>query len=271
MQEQQQPQAFAPAPAPIVLHQQVPVAPMQKAPAPIVMQQSPQQQYQQPPSSFMQKPQTPKPVQNSLPRSFPPPKSPVQFNQPPPKSPLHMIQAPSQQMSSVHFNQVPPQQMQPIQTQQFNPKIVGTAPSKMSPSLNKQRAGLNASPVTPGILKKQIQVDAAVPRMPGSTTPVSKQPAKSPVPFMNTTAVPFGYQSAGSIQTAESLAQLAPISPAPAYNPKPMPLIVSTPIPKFSNNFNLSASGFGVHRDYYRPTHMNEGKKLVAPVVYTDF
>lgn len=244
-------------------------APIMKAPvqasAPMP---APQQQ-----QCFVPKPQAqPKPVQNSLPRSFPPAKSPVQFNQAaPPKSPIH-------------FNQTPLPQMQPpvqMQQQQFQPKIVAATPTppKVSPALQKQRAGLNASPVTPGIMKKQIQVDAAVPRLPGSGTPTASHqaPPKSPVPFINTTPLPFGYQSAGSVQTAETLAQLAPISPAPAslprnmQTPKPLPLIVSTPIPKYSNNYNLAASGFGVHRDYYRPTHMDSGKKLVPPVVYTDF
>lgn len=263
---QEAPIVLTPGPAPIFMQSPVAQAPA-PAPAPIQKPQTPipVQKPQtpvpaptfEPDSCFLQKPQNqpPKPVQNTVPKSFPPPKSPIHFNQQqqqPAKSP---IPAP--------------------QTHQFQPKVIGTAPSP------KMRAGLNASPVTPGILKKQMQVDAAVPRMPGAASPqVAKTPipaAKSPVPFLNTTPSPFGLQNAG-IQTPDTLAQLAPISPAPAslprnmQTPKPLPLIVSTPIPKYTNNYNLAAAGFGVQKDsIYRSIIMDGSKKLVPPVVYTDF
>jgi hypothetical protein len=235
--------AFSPAVKP---------APAQQLPP----QQQQQQQQQQP--AFVPKPQAQqKPIQNSIPQSFPP-KSPVQFNQAP---------------------AVAPQQFQP---KVCSPANVGvSAPPKISPPLSKQRAGLNASPVTPGILKKQIQLDAAVPIPPGSgIAPSAGQSAglsgtKSPVPIFNTTPAPFGFP-AGSIQTPETVAQLAPISPAPSPMPrsastKPLPLIVSTPIPKFTSNYNLAAAGWGASKDVYRSVQMQNVKKLVPPTVYTDF
>lgn len=143
------------------------------------------------------------------------------------------------------------------------------------------RSGLNASPVTPGILKKQIQLDAAVPVPPGGVVPSSQSPipvgksgGKSPVPIFNTSPAPFGFPAL-SIQTPETIAQLAP-SPTPLVphlqNPKPLPLIVSTPLPCYSSSYNNAARPFNEFKDFYRPINMDSvHHKLVPPVVYTDF
>lgn len=145
------------------------------------------------------------------------------------------------------------------------------------------RTGFNASPVTPGILKKQIQLDAAVPVMPGSAVPSpatvgGRSGGKSPVPIYNTPPAPFGFPAL-SIQTPETIAQQAPAAtPLVPHlqNPKPLPLIVSTPLPSYSSSYNNAAKPFGdVHsgvRDFYRPINMDTvHHKLVPPVVYTDF
>jgi hypothetical protein len=146
------------------------------------------------------------------------------------------------------------------------------------------RSGLNASPVTPGIAKKQIQLEAAVPLMPGGIIP-SPSPvpsgqrlgAKSPVPFINTAPAPYSAQfPAMSVQTPETIAQIAPSSTPlvpPLYDPnnKPLPLIVSTTIPKYTTSYNNAARPFNEFKDYYRPIHMNADKKLLPPLIYTDF
>jgi hypothetical protein len=274
---QQQPRspAFAPqqAKSPAFVQQQArsPAFVQQQARSPAFVQQhqqdqyhhqqqhTQQQQYQETSkvvehqTTFMQKSTTQqqqqKTIQNSVPQSFPP-KSPVQFNQ-----------------------TLPGQA-------KYQPAPTGGVCSKNS-APPKQRAGLNASPVTPGILKKQIQVDAAVPRM--LSSPSVNTGKKSPVPIFNTTPTPFGYPGGLGIQTPDTVAHLAPISPAPlAPSPipktgtgalKPLPVIVNTPIPKFTSNYNLAASGWGVptNRDYYKSIQMQGGKKLIPPTVYTDF
>lgn len=165
------------------------------------------------------------------------------------------------------------------------PPAVSPAPMKqqMSPRNDavSPRSGLNASPVTPGILKKQILLDAAVPVPPGGVVPSSQSPipigrsgGKSPVPFFNTSPAPFGFPAL-SIQTPETIAQLAP-SPTPLVphlqNPKPLPLIVSTPLPCYSSSYNNAARPFNEFKDFYRPINMDSvHHKLVPPVVYTDF
>jgi hypothetical protein len=144
------------------------------------------------------------------------------------------------------------------------------------------RTGFNASPVTPGILKKQIQLDAAVPVMPGSAVPSpatvggGRSGAKSPLPMpiYNTPPAPYGFPAL-SIQTPETIAQQAPAAtPLVPHlqNPKPLPLIVSTPLPSYSSSYNNAARPFGQVKDYYRPINMDSvHHKLVPPVVYTDF
>lgn len=141
---------------------------------------------------------------------------------------------------------------------------------------------MNASPVTPGILKKQILLDAAVPVPPGgiipssSPVPAGRSGGRSPVPFYNTTPAPFGASfPALSVQTPETVAQLAPAAtPLVPHlqNPKPLPLIFSTPLPNYTSSYNNAARPFGELKDFYRPINMDSvSHKLVPPVVYTDF
>ena len=150
-------------------------------------------------------------------------------------------------------------------------------------SVTSSRSSYNASPVTPGILKKQMQLDAAVPIPPGgivlSQSPVSsiRMGAKSPVPFINTAPAPYAPQfPALSVQTPETIAQIAP-SETPLVPPladpahQPLPLIVNTPLPKYSSCYNNAARPFNEFKDYYRPIHMEEGKKMLPPLIYTDF
>ncbi|CAO1441247.1 unnamed protein product [Diamesa serratosioi] len=124
----------------------------------------------------------------------------------------------------------------------FMPQIVKTLPQTMSPKSPIQRndavssrSGMNASPVTPGILKMQIKLDAAVPVPPGGLAP---PPSQCEPQFQN---------------------------------PIPLPLITSTEIPNYSSNYNTAARPFGQCKDYYRPIHMEEAKKMHPPVIYTDF
>ena len=164
------------------------------------------------------------------------------------------------------------------------PPAVSPAPirnSMASPrnDVGSQRTGFNASPVTPGILKKQIQLDAAVPVMPGTTVP-SQSPAggrsggKSPMPIYNTPPAPYGYPAL-SIQTAETIALQSPAATPMVphlQNPKPLPFIVNTPIPSYSSSYNNAARPFGQVKDFYRPINMDSvHHKLIPPVVYTDF
>jgi hypothetical protein len=141
---------------------------------------------------------------------------------------------------------------------------------------------MNASPVTPGILKKQIQLDAAVPLMPGgiipsaSSTSIGRSGGKSPVPFLNTAPAPFGFPAL-SVQTPETIAQVAPAATPlvpPLGNPNcmPLPVILNTPLPCYSSSYNNAARPFNEFKDYYRPINMDSvNHKLVPPVVYTDF
>lgn len=244
---QSAPLSFQQAPAPIVLHQQ--------------QQQQSQQQHQQQKSLYQQKPasqqqkpvqqmQQQKPYQSAQQNFAPKPQTPVM------KTPPAVSPAPMRQMASPRHDAVSP------------------------------RSGFNASPVTPGILKKQIQLDAAVPIMPGSGVPCQspalggRSGGKSPVPIYNTPPAPFGFPAL-SIQTPETIAQHAPpATPLVPHlqNPKPLPLIISTPLPCYSSSYNNAARPFGeIHsgvnpKDFYRPINMDTvHHKLVPPVVYTDF
>lgn len=185
-------------------------------------------------------------------------------------------------------HQTAPQSFAPKPQPQIvkTPPAVSPAPVKhqiLSPRNDavSPRSGLSASPVTPGILKKQIQLDAAVPVPPGGVVPSSQSPlpigragGKSPVPIFNTSPAPFGFPAL-SIQTPETIAQLAP-SPTPLVphlqNPKPLPLIVSTPLPSYSSSYNNAARPFNEFKGFYRPINMDSvHHKLIPPVVYTDF
>lgn len=140
----------------------------------------------------------------------------------------------------------------------------------------------NSSPVTPGIMKKHIQLDAAVPVPPGLGVPAQSSPVpsggrsggRSPVPFYNTAPAPFGFP-AGSVQTPETIAQVAPpTTPLVPYlqNPKPLPLIFGTPLPNYSSSYNNAARPFNEFKDFYRPINMDSvNHKLLAPVIFTDF
>lgn len=142
------------------------------------------------------------------------------------------------------------------------------------------RSGLNSSSVSPAIFKKQIQLDAAVPVPPGVAVPTQSGPVpigrsgKSPVPIFNTAPAPFGFPAL-SVQTPETIAQIAPAAtPLVPHlqNPKPLPLIISTPLPSYSSSYNNAARPFGETKDFYRPINMDSvNHKLVPPVVYTDF
>lgn len=207
-------------------------------------------------------------------------------------------QRPAQQFAQKPVQQVPQPQQKPYQSspQSFMPKqqpqIVKTPPA-VSPAPYKQqqipsprndavspRSGFNASPVTPGILKKQIQLDAAVPVMPGgvvpsqSPIPLGRSGGRSPVPFLNTAPAPFGFPAL-SVQTPETIAQIAPAaSPLVPHlqHPKPLPFIVSTPLPNYTSSYNNAARPFGEFKDFYRPINMDSvSHKLVPPVIYTDF
>lgn len=143
------------------------------------------------------------------------------------------------------------------------------------------RSGLNSSAVSPAIFKKQIQLDAAVPVPPGAAVPTQSSPVpygraggKSPVPIFNTAPAPFGFPAL-SVQTPETIAQVAPATtPLVPHlqNPKPLPLIISTPLPHYTSSYNNAARPFGETKDFYRPINMDSvSHKLVPPVVYTDF
>lgn len=216
--------------------------------------------------------QSPTPAQQ--PQSFPPPKQQQQAPQQtfPPKS------------ASQSFlpKQVPVQVVKQASSyQNASPPTVVAQSTKISPAMSESsvRSGLNASPVTPGIHKKHVQLNAAVPIPPyGTNGNHSKSPvqfSKSPVPFVNTTPTPFGFPL-GQISTPETVAQTPiRVDPlVPKYSAqKPLPLIVPTTIPHYDNNYNLAARGWGVCPDYYRPVILSEaaGLKLIPPQTYTDF
>ncbi|XP_070501731.1 synaptopodin-2 isoform X2 [Chironomus tepperi] len=309
------------APAPIVL-QQTQIAP-QQAPfvpqqAPFVPQQAPfvpqqAKPAQQPvPAPFAQyQQQMPRPYQGAG-QSYPPVKlhTPISYTKPQTPTPVVKPQTPTpvvkpQTPTPVVKPQTPtpvmkPQTPTPIakpQTPVAKPQtpvqmvktapVTAISPAPMKPmtpvSMTSSRSSYNASPVTPGILKKQMQLDAAVPVPPGgiipSQSPVSsiRMGAKSPVPFINTAPAPYAPQfPALSVQTPETIAQVAP-SETPLVPPladpahQPLPLIVNTPLPKYSSCYNNAARPFNEFKDYYRPIHMEEGKKMLPPLIYTDF
>lgn len=218
---------------------------------------------------------------------------------PPAMEPYNNIQsqtaAPVAQKPQVPQKQAPAASPKPYQSapQVYVPKqppqIVKTSPPTISPGPVKTasprndtispRSGVSASSVTPGILKKQLQLDAAVPIPPcGSIqSPItvgSRSGGKSPVPIFNTSPAPFGFPAL-SIQTPETIAQAAPSPLTPLVpalqNPKPLPFIVSTPLPQYTSSYNTAARPFGQTKDFYRPIQMDSVKKLFPPVVYTDF
>lgn len=230
--------------------------------------------------------------------SLPPQSVPLSFSQaaepavPAPAQPANQkpVQKVNQKQAQPKPYQSAPQSFVP--KPQPPPQVMKAGPPTASPTPIKcqipsprndavsPRSGLNASPVTPGILKKQIQLDAAVPVPPGSAVPsqspipAGRSGGKSPVPIYNTSPAPFGFQAL-SIQTPETIAQLAP-SPTPLVphlqNPKPLPLIISTPLPSYSSSYNNAARPFNEFKDFYRPINMDSvNHKLIPPVVYTDF
>jgi len=228
-----------------------------------------QQQQQQP---LLQK-QPPAQILNqsyqSAPQSFPPnkPQPPIQQQQKPWQSP--------KSQTSVSFAQkaTPPT---------ASPVLI---PKPATPRNDVPRNGFAASP---SIKKMQVAVEFAVPIPPNGVIPSAQSPApgsrniyssglKSPVPFINTTAAPFGAKfPAMSVQTPETIAQVAPAATPlvpPLYDPisKPLPLIVSTPLPKYSTSYNNAARPFNEFKDYYRPINMDSSKKMLPPLIYTDF
>jgi hypothetical protein len=151
-------------------------------------------------------------------------------------------------------------------------------PTPRSANASPRPGAFNASPVTAGILKKQIQLDAAVPVMPGMLSPspstLGRSGGKSPVPFINTAPAPFGVCPGLSVQTPQSIAEVAPSTAlVPPFSSQPaLPLIVSTPLPQYNSTYNTTARPFNQFKDYYRPVNMDSvNHPLVPPVVYTDF
>lgn len=243
--QQSAPLSFSQASAPVA---QAPVQPAYQKP----VQQAPQsyaKPYQSAPQSFVPKPQQPQQQQQQQ-----------QYQQPQPQPQPQFVKASPPTISPA-----------PIKCQIPSPRNDAVSP----------RSGLNASPVTPGILKKQILLDAAVPVPPGGIIPSSSSPVpagrsggRSPVPFYNTSPAPFGFPAL-SVQTPETIAQLAPAAtPLVPHlqNPKPLPLIFSTPLPNYTSSYNNAARPFGELKDFYRPINMDSvSHKLVPPVIYTDF
>lgn len=218
-------------------------------------QQQQQQQVQQ--MQYQQQQQQFKPVQKQVPVK--------QVPQTPPKP---------------AYQNMPQQQPKP-QTPVMKPMSPGaelkapTTPVSRSENVS-PRSGYSAGSVTPGILKKQIQLDAAVPVMPGCPSPINvgRMNGKSPVPFINTAPAPFGVCPGLSVQTPQSIAEVAPSTALvpPLQNPPPLPLIVNTPLPQYNSTYNNSARPFTQFKDFYRPVNMDSvNHKLVPPVIYTDF
>ena len=260
-------------------------SPPMQMPAQLYQNPAPAQQYQSFPPQKQQ--------QQAPQQTFPPKQAPQSFVPKPaaqsfsPK-PQAQSYSPNQAAQTFPPKQVPVQVVKQMPYQNASPPTAVAQSTKISSPgdsmLNQPRSGLNASPVTPGIHKKHVQLNAAVPVPPyngtngnNSKSPVQFMNPKSPVPFLNTTPTPFGYPPVvGTISTPESVAQtpikLDPLVPKYSAQ-KPLPLIVSTPIPHYDNNYNLAARGWGVCPDYYRPVILTEqaGKKLIPPQVYTDF
>lgn len=205
----------------------------------------------------------------SAPQSFPPnkPQTPVQQQQKPWQSP--------KPQNSVSFA---PKATPPTASPVLIPKAV-------TPRNDVPRNGFTASP---SIKKMQVAVEFAVPIPPNGVIPSAQSPVpgnrniyssgvKSPVPFINTAAAPFSaHFPAMSVQTPETIAQVAPASTPlvpPLYDPisKPLPLIISTPLPKYSTSYNNAARPFNEFKDYYRPINMDSSKKMLPPLIYTDF
>ncbi|KAL7019693.1 hypothetical protein ACKWTF_011212 [Chironomus riparius] len=298
------------APAPIVL-QQTQFVPQQLPAVPQQQQFVPQQQQFVPPMKHAQQPSPLAQYQQQMPRpysgsgqSYPPIKlhTPISYTMPQtvvkPQTPTPVVkpQTPTpvvkpQTPTPVVKPQTPTPVVKPqtpvafpVQTTPFQMAISPAPMKPMTPvSMPSSRSSYNASPVTPGILKKQMQLDAAVPVPPGgiilSQSPVSsiRMGAKSPVPFINTAPAPYAPQfPALSVQTPETIAQIAPAETPlvpPLYDPahQPLPLIVNTPLPKYSSCYNNAARPFNEFKDFYRPIHMEEGKKMLPPLIYTDF
>ncbi|CRL07265.1 CLUMA_CG020244, isoform B [Clunio marinus] len=219
--------------------------------------------------------------QQSIPLSFSQVPQPIAAAPEPVKKPVQPVQQAQPkpyQNSMQNYGAKPQSQQKPMAIAPVvqKTKIISSKSETMS-----QRTGLNASTVTTGILKKQIQLDAAVPVPPGAAVPAQspitiggKSGGKSPVPIFNTSPAPFGFPAL-SVQTPETIAQTAP-APTPMVphlqTPKPLPLIVSTPLPNYTSSYNNAARPFNEFKDFYRPINMdNLSSKLVPPVVYTDF
>lgn len=187
--------------------------------------------------------------------------------------------------------QKPWQSPKPQTPVSFAPKSTPPTASPVSipkPSTPRNEISRNGFTASPSIKKMQIAVEFAVPIPPNGVIPSAQSPVpgarniyssgvKSPVPFINTSAAPFGTQFAAmSVQTPETIAQVAPAATPlvpPIYDlfPKSLPLIVSTPLPKYGSNYNNAARPFNEFKDYYRPINMDSSKKMLPPLIYTDF
>lgn len=231
----------------------------------IIQQQQQQQQpllQKQPPAQILNQS-----YHNAAPQSFPPNKiqMPVQQQQKP-------WQGPKPQTPVSFANKATPPTASPV-----------LIPKPATPRNDVSRNGF----ASPSIKKMQVAVEYAVPIPPNGVIPSAQSPVqhrniyssgvKSPVPFINTAAAPFSAQfPAMSVQTPETIAQVAPTSTPlvpPLYDPihKPLPLIVSTPLPKYSTSYNNAARPFNEFKDYYRPINMDSSKKMLPPLIYTDF
>lgn len=225
-----------------------------------------QQQEQQ------QQPAQPKPTQKPVQKQVPVKQVPQT-----PLKPVYQNVPQQQQQQQQHKPQTPVMKTPP--SMMMSPVSELKAPTPASRSGNASpRSGYSSGSVTPGILKKQIQLDAAVPVMPGCPSPVMNNAGilngKSPVPFINTAPAPFGVCPGLSVQTPQTIAEFAPSTAhvPPLQNPPPLPLIVNTPLPQFNSTYNNSARPFTQFKDFYRPVNMDSvNHKLVPPVIYTDF
>lgn len=257
--------------APAFNQQQPPVQLQMQPPAQLLNTQA--KPYQSASQSFPPaKPQTPVQQQNK-PWQSPKPQTPVQSFVPKPQTPVQKPQTPVQFAPKV----IPPTASPILMPKPATPRF----DNNVSP-----RSGITASP---SIRKMQNAVDFGVPIPPGGVIASANSPipgqgsnnnrlngTRSPVPFINTAPAPYSSQfPAMSVQTPESIAQ-NPIStslvpPLPDPINRPLPLIVNTPLPKFNTSYNNAARPFNEFKDYYRPIHMDSSKKLLPPLIYTDF